>query len=71
MSALSDLDDAIDNVAALLKDLTANAKPTYSVGGQNVSWGEYFSTLSSQLKTLQENRQLLAGPFEYRTTGIT
>lgn len=69
--ALSSLDTAIQNVAALLAEMTTNPKPTYSVGGQMVSWAEYLSTLNGQMEVMMKNRQILYGPIEIRTQGIS
>lgn len=70
-NALASLDTAISNVAALIADLTSNPKPTYSVGGQMVSWAEYLSTLNAQMEVMMRNRQVLYGPIEIRTQGVT
>lgn len=64
MAAIDDIATAIDQVAALIKDLTLNPKPTYSVNGQSVSWESYLSTLTDQLTKLQMAQQNLAGPYQ-------
>jgi len=64
MSAVDDLGTAITQVAAQIKDITLNPKPTYSVNGQSVSWESYLSMLTEQLIKLQTAQQSLAGPFQ-------
>ena len=64
MSAVDDLGTAITQVAAQIKDLTLNPKPSYSVNGQSVSWESYLSMLTEQLIKLQTAQQSLAGPFQ-------
>jgi len=64
MSAVDDLGTAITQVAAQIKDITLNPKPTYSVNGQSVSWESYLSMLTDQLIKLQTAQQSLAGPFQ-------
>lgn len=55
---------AIDNIAAQIREITANPKPDYSVNGQSVNWSSYLDMLSKQLETLQRAQQSLAGPFQ-------
>ena len=64
MSAVDDLGTAITQVAAQIKDLTLNPKPSYSVNGQSVSWESYLSMLTEQLIKLQTAQQSLAGPYQ-------
>ena len=64
MSAVDDLGTAITQVAAQIKDITLNPKPSYSVNGQSVSWESYFSMLTEQLIKLQTAQQSLAGPYQ-------
>ena len=64
MAATDDLATAITQIAAQIKDITLNPKPTYSVNGQSVSWESYLSMLTEQLIKLQTAQQSLAGPFQ-------
>jgi len=64
MSAVDDLGTAITQVAAQIKDITLNPKPSYSVNGQSVSWESYLSMLTEQLIKLQTAQQSLAGPYQ-------
>lgn len=64
-----DLDDAIDNVAAILKEITRNPKPNYSLDGESYSWSEYFSTLTQRMLDLELARQRADGAFEVRSRG--
>jgi len=63
MAATDDLQAAINQIAAQLKDITQNPKPDYSVNGQSVSWSSYVQMLADQLVKLQQAQQSLAGPF--------
>jgi hypothetical protein len=69
-TAYENVQTAIDNVAAVLAEITANPKPDYSIDGQSVSWTSYYATLTQRMKDLMEIAQILAGPFEYRTTVV-
>lgn len=51
-STITALETARDNIAAQLVDLTESPKPSYSVSGRSVSWGEHFNNLTSQLKEI-------------------
>lgn len=64
MAAADDIATAVDQVAALIKDITTNPKPDYSVNGQSISWGSYLDMLTRQLAALQAAQQNLAGPFQ-------
>lgn len=64
MAAVDDLGAAINQVAAQIKDITANPKPDYSVNGQSISWASYLSMLTEQITKLQQAQQSLAGPYQ-------
>jgi len=64
MAAVDDLGTAINQVAAQIKDITANPKPDYSVNGQSISWASYLSMLTEQITKLQQAQQSLAGPYQ-------
>jgi len=64
MAAIDDLNTAINQVAATIKDITLNPKPDYSVNGQSVSWASYLSMLTDQITKLQQAQQTLAGPYQ-------
>ncbi len=55
---------------ALIAEITANPKPSYSIDGQSVSWGDYLRQLQ---ETVAWCDQQLAGedPFEVHSTGHT
>ncbi len=55
---------------ALIAELTANPKPTYSLDGQTVSWNDYLARLQATVDWCQRK---LAGeePFEIHSQGIT
>lgn len=60
----ADIGVAIANIAAQIKDITANPKPDYSVNGQSISWASYLAMLNGQLVALQQAQQSLSGPFQ-------
>jgi hypothetical protein len=64
MAAVDDLGTAINQIAAQIKDITANPKPDYSVNGQSISWASYLSMLTEQITKLQQAQQTLAGPYQ-------
>jgi hypothetical protein len=68
-SEAENLQTAIDNVAAKLAEVTANPKPSYSIDGQSVSWGEYYRMLTGHLKELREAKIAADGPFERNVVG--
>jgi hypothetical protein len=57
------LSAARNNLAARLAEVTASPKPSYSIGGQSVSWSEYQRLLLDQLAAIDE-RINGAEPFE-------
>lgn len=68
-TAAANLATARNNIAQQLADMTADPKPSYSVDGKSVSWGEHFSNLTNLLRTIEENIQVVGGPFEIRSWG--
>ncbi len=69
-SVLSNLQVAKANVAAILAQITADPKPSYSIDGQSVSWESYFSMLTGKLEALNKLIQVEGGPFEQRTQAL-
>lgn len=53
MAAIDDLREAYTNMAARLKEITATPKPTYTIDGQTVLWGQYQRLLLEQMKNLR------------------
>jgi len=55
---------------ALIAELTANPKPSYTVDGQNVSWSDYLARLQATVDWCQRK---LAGeePPEIHSQGTT
>lgn len=68
---LENLTTARDNVAAILAEITENPKPSYSIGGQSVSWESYFATLTRQLEDLDRAIQRANGPYQKSHRGRT
>lgn len=54
MSDLSNLQTLKTNLITALNDAIASPKPTYSIDGQSISWGEYYRMLSEQIKVVNE-----------------
>jgi hypothetical protein len=67
VAALADIETAIDNISAIIVEITANPKPNYTVDGQTVNWGDYLDTLTTKLQSLLKTKQLLSGPFQRAT----
>lgn len=67
MSALSDIETSIANVAAIIAEITADPKPNYVIDGQSVYWGDYLNVLTGKLESLLRAKQLLSGPFQRAT----
>lgn len=63
MSYAADLLASRDNIAKRIREITSDPKPTYSVDGQSISWGEYLTTLTNQLKVVEEAYQRAGAPF--------
>jgi len=55
---------------AILADLTADPKPTYTIDGQTVAWSEYLARLQATVDWCEKK---LAGhePFEVQSQGTT
>jgi len=71
MAAEADIDSAIDNLAAAIKEATVNPKPNYTVDGQSVSWGDYLQVLTSRMDGLLKARQSLAGPYQRKSRMVS
>jgi hypothetical protein len=69
-TAAQSLDTAIANVSATIASITASPKPSYSVDGEQVSWGEYLDTLTNQLNVLMKSRQDLDGAWIQTQRGL-
>jgi hypothetical protein len=53
-----------------LAELRANPKPTYSLGGQEVSWTEYAESLQRTIDWCDQKLHDIE-PFEIRSQGTT
>lgn len=60
-----DLQTALDNVIAKILEISANPKPSYSIDGQSVSWGDYYRMLAQMRKDLKEAIINAEGPFDH------
>ena len=55
---------------ALIATITADPKPTYSVDGQKVAWGEYLAQLQNTVAWCDSQTASIT-PTEARTQGYT
>lgn len=69
MSAQSNVQDSITQLTAIIKDITTNPKPNYSINGQSVSWADYLATVTSQLDKMLELQQKINTPYLIQTRG--
>ena len=69
-SDLEQLQTVRSQTLAILADVTANPKPSYTLDGQTVSWGDYLAKLRA---TVDWCERKLAGcePFEIHSRGTT
>ena len=64
------ISDALDNIAARIKEVSESANPDYSVGGRSISKGAYLSQLMEALAQLRTQEQTLSGPWEVKTRSV-
>lgn len=62
----ANLDQAIANYAAILADVSANPKPTYTAAGRTFDWVGYQEFLLDAMERLQAAKQNIGGPFIVR-----
>ena len=55
------------NLIAILADMSAHPKPTYSLDGKSVSWAEYYSMIFNNLENVNRQIVFCQGPFEVRS----
>lgn len=55
---------------ALITSLTLNPKPTYTIDGQTVSWGDYLKQLRDTVAWCDQQLQNTS-PFEITSMGCT
>ena len=69
-SDLEQLQTIRSQTLAILAEMTANPKPSYTLDGQTVSWGDYLAKLRA---TVDWCERKLAGcePFEIHSRGTT
>lgn len=70
MTDLEQLQTIKTNTLAILVDLTANPKPSYSINGQSVSWESYYAQLLAQLERINSLIRVEGGPVEIATVGV-
>ena len=67
MAYTDSLTTARDNMSTVLAEITASPKPSYQVGGQQMSWTEYQESL---LKNIENINRLLAQASPFEIVGI-
>lgn len=70
-AALANIQTSIQQVSALIVQITANPQPSYSVQGVSVSWSEYLAQLTEQLNKFMELQVILSGPYQLVTQAVT
>lgn len=55
---------------AIIASVTASPKPTYSVDGQSISWGEYLAQLQATVKWCDEQANS-ESPYEIVSQGYS
>ena len=55
------------NLIAILVDMSAHPKPTYSLDGKSVSWSEYYGMIFQNLENVNRQIVFCQGPFECRS----
>ena len=69
--AIADLTTALQNIDTAILNMTANPKPSYSINGQSVQWGEFYSQLMKARQDLANQLVLAQGPGEDVWEGLT
>lgn len=69
--SVSVLQTALENIDAAILAASVNPKPTYSIDGQTVQWGEYIKQLSASRQAVAEQLNLAYGPGEEVWEGVT
>ena len=52
MDIKTELTTALETLVGVYQTVVANPKPTYSLDGQSVSWGEYAKMLRAEIEAL-------------------
>ena len=69
MDLATTLATAQANLAAKLLEATANPRPTYSVEGQSVSYGDYLRMIQDAMKAINEMATALV-PYEVKSVAV-
>ena len=56
---------------AIIAQITASPKPSYSIEGRSISWGEYLRQLQETVKWCDEQAAADEGPFEVVSQAYT
>lgn len=68
----TDIENLQTRRSAITAELAAgNSKPSYSIGGQSVSWTEYRLSLYEEMDKINNLIRQLGGPWMVRSRGIT
>lgn len=71
MATVDDVQTTINQLSAMLVEITASPQPSYSVQGVSVSWSEYKDSLIKNIADLQEVLIFLSGPYQMVTVGVS
>ncbi len=66
---LQNLKDTLSLLIAKQKEVVASPKPTYSIDGQSVSWGDYYRMLSDQIEAVK-TQIIQAEPYIFVTQAM-
>lgn len=68
--SVSDVETIKRQALERLLELTTSPKPTYSVDGQSVSWGDYLRQLQETISWCDEQIIREQGPYEIETRTV-
>jgi hypothetical protein len=69
-SDLTNLTTERSNLWSQMATMSANPKPTYTIGDQTVAWAELYKMLSDRVDAINRQIESADGPFELETRGI-
>lgn len=67
-TVLAALQQAQQNIANNIQEMTLKPKPSYNIDGVSYSWSELYNTYMQQMKELEQSIQRAGGPFQLEST---
>jgi hypothetical protein len=64
MAAADDVTTALDQISAIISQLTVTASPTISVNGESIDLTGYLAQVQTTMTSLLATRQALGGPYQ-------